>query len=245
MDIQGIGESIVDILVDNNIVENIADIYKLNDNTLQMQLRRFPWFGDKKVSEINKGVEESKHKALRRLLNGLGIPHVGKKIAQDIASQMNDEWWIMKNVTNIEWLKSIYGIGEKTIENVRTYFEDKDNMAILEQLEAVGINMDPQKYNNYVDRDEAKGNFSITWTFDIPREKIAEYFQKNGYIFHEFPIKTTDFILIGEKAGSKKNKAQELWITIYEWWESIIHQFPFIKNVIINETNKPKIQSLF
>jgi NAD-dependent DNA ligase len=68
----------------------------------------------------------------------------------------------MKNVTNIEWLKSIYGIGEKTIENVRTYFEDKDNMAILEQLEAVGINMDPQKYNNYVDRDEAKGNFSIT-----------------------------------------------------------------------------------
>jgi NAD-dependent DNA ligase len=68
----------------------------------------------------------------------------------------------MKNVTNTEWLKSIYGIGEKTIENVRTYFEDKDNMAILEQLEAVGINMDPQKYNNYVDSDEAKGNFSIT-----------------------------------------------------------------------------------
>jgi len=48
----------------------------------------------------------------------------------------------MKNVTNIEWLKSIYGIGEKTIENVRTYFENKDNMAILQQLETVGINMD-------------------------------------------------------------------------------------------------------
>jgi NAD-dependent DNA ligase len=104
--------------------------------------------------------------------------------------------------------------------------------------------MDPQKYNNYVDSDEAKGNFSITWTFDIPREKIAEYFQKNGYIFHESPIKTTDFILIGEKAGSKKNKAQELWITIYEWWESIIKEFPFLKTITTIDP-KPQVQSLF
>jgi DNA ligase (NAD+) len=69
MDIQGIGESVVDLLVENKIIETVADIYKLSDTKIQIQLLKFPGFGDKKVSEIAKGVEESKHKALRRLLN--------------------------------------------------------------------------------------------------------------------------------------------------------------------------------
>jgi DNA ligase (NAD+) len=69
MDIQGIGESVVDILVENNIIQNIADIYKLSEQNTQITLRKFPGIGDKKVAEIVKGIEESKHKALRRLLN--------------------------------------------------------------------------------------------------------------------------------------------------------------------------------
>ena len=91
MDIQGIGESVVDLLVENKIIATIADIYKLSDITIQMKLLKFPGFGDKKVAEIAKGVEESKHKALRRLLNGLGIPHVGKKMAQDLTNAMIDD----------------------------------------------------------------------------------------------------------------------------------------------------------
>ena len=73
------------ILVENNIIENVADIYKLTDQNIQITLRKFPGIGEKKVTEIIKGIEESKHKALRRLLNGLGIPHVGKKMAQDLS----------------------------------------------------------------------------------------------------------------------------------------------------------------
>jgi DNA ligase (NAD+) len=71
MDIQGIGESIVDLLVDNKIITTVADVYKLTDKNIQIQMTKFPGIGDKKVAEIAKGVEESKHKALRRLLNGL------------------------------------------------------------------------------------------------------------------------------------------------------------------------------
>jgi NAD-dependent DNA ligase len=104
--------------------------------------------------------------------------------------------------------------------------------------------MDPKKYTDQIKTSEAKGTFSITWSFDLSREKIAELFQQQGYIFHEQPIKTTDFMLIGEKAGSKKIKAQELWITLYEWRETICKQFPFLKN-IDNNIQKPKIQSLF
>lgn len=244
MDIQGIGESIVDLLVDNNMIENIADIYKLSDITLQLKLVKFPGIGDKKVAEIVKGIEESKHKALRRLLNGLWIPHVGKKMAQDIASQMNNDKWIINSLTNTEWLWSIYGIGEKSIDTISTFFSNPAKLQLLEQLKNYGVNMDPKKHNDLIQIDDSKGNFCITWSFDLPRKKITELFQQQGYTFHESPTKTTDFILIGEKASSKKTKAQELWIVLYEGRETIIQQFPFLKN-ITPESNKPKIQSLF
>ena len=104
--------------------------------------------------------------------------------------------------------------------------------------------MDPKKYSDILKVSDAKGTFSITWSFDLPREKIAEHFQQHGYLFHESPTKTTDFMLIGDKAGSKKTKAQELWITIYEWRENIVQQFSFLKK-ISNESAKPKTQSLF
>ena len=250
MDIQGIGESIVDILVDNKIIENVADIYRLTDPTLQMQLRRFPWFGDKKVSEIAKGIEESKQKPLRRLLNGLGITHVGKKMAQDLAEAMSNEQWAMndeeniKTITNEEFLRSIYGIGEKTVENIKEFFHDKNNLEIINQLKAYGVNINPQKYTDNSKSTQLKWSFSITWSFDIPREKITDLLQQEGYIFNEQPTKTTDFILIGEKAGSKKAKAQELWIVMYEWRDTIIQQFPFLKNNSKKAT-QAKIQSLF
>ena len=243
MDIMWIGESIVDLLVENKIIENVADIYKLSDPTIQIQLRKFPWFWDKKAAEIAKGIEESKHKALRRLLNGLWISHVGKKMAQDLAEQLTNKDFFPQ-VTNEEFLRSIYGIGEKTVESITGFFQNKHNLKLLEQLEQVGVNFDPKKYTDLIKASEAKWNFSITGFFDLPREKITELFQQQGYLFHESPIKTTDFMLIGDKAGSKKTKAQELWITIYEWREIITKQFPFLKT-ITTETNKPKIQSLF
>ncbi|MEI6773812.1 MAG: helix-hairpin-helix domain-containing protein [bacterium] len=108
-----------------------------------------------------KGVEESKHKALRRLLNGLGIPHVGKKIAQDISKLLTSDN-ISKELTNKEFLVAIYGIGEKTVENMSKFFENKENIAILNLLKEAGINMDPHKYINNIDVDEVKGSFSIT-----------------------------------------------------------------------------------
>lgn len=245
MDIQGIGESIVDILVENKIIETVADIYKLTDQNIQIILRKFPWIGDKKIAEIAKGVEESKHKALRRLLNGLGIPHVGKKMAQDLTNTMIDEKWEMRNLlTNEEFLRWIYGIWEKSVETITAFFSDKKNLNILEQLKKYGVNFDPKKYSDLLKASETKGSFSITWSFDIPREKIAEYLQQQGYLFHESPKKDTDFMLIGEKAGSKKAKAQELGIKIVEWRDTIIQQFPFLKD-ISSEWAKPKTQSLF
>lgn len=167
----------VDILVDNGIVETIADIYTLTESAVQVKLTKFPGIGDKKVAEIVKGIEESKHKPLRRLLNGLGISHVGKKMAQDLALQLdvilrdnegyNDALHFIqsdtiKKMTDKEFLRSIYGIGEKTVESITKFFHDKHNLKILDQLEKAGVNMNPQKYADHVKASEAKGTFSIT-----------------------------------------------------------------------------------
>lgn len=245
LDIQGIGESIVDILVENKIIENVDDIYKLTNQNIQITLRKFPGIGEKKIAEIIKGVEESKHKALRRLLNGLGIPHVGKKTAQDLASAMIDDKWEMIDVLiNKEFLRWIYWIGEKSVETISTFFSNTRNLTTLQQLKNYGVNMDPKKYNDFIKPNEAKGSFSITWSFMISREKIAELFTQQGYIFNELPNKTTDFMLIGDKAGSKKTKAEELWIKIHEWRDIITQQFTFLKDIQA-VSNKPKTQSLF
>ncbi|HCB51904.1 TPA: hypothetical protein DEP21_05070 [Patescibacteria group bacterium] len=139
MDIQGIGESIVEILVDQKIVQNIADIYRLPDHTTQVLLRKFPGIGDKKIAEIVEEIEKSKQQPLRRLLNGLGIAHVGKKMAQDIVQAMVSQQPvcledIMYILSDREFLITIYGIGEKTVETVADYFSNKDNQEMLIHL---------------------------------------------------------------------------------------------------------------
>ena len=180
-------------------------------------------------------------------------------MAQDIALQIENlpagrqggKWKIenvdnlKKVITDIAFLDSIYWIWEKTVESITTFFHDKHNLKLLEQLEKAGVNFDPNKYTDVIKASEEKGSFSITGSFDLPREKIAELFQQQGYLFHESPTKTTDFMLIGDKAWSKKTKAEELWITIYEWRETIVKKFPFLKTISKEINNKPKTQSLF
>ncbi len=127
MDIQGIGESMIDILVDNKIVKTVADIYKLEERNIQLQLMKFPGIGEKKIHEIIKGIHNSKQQPLRRILHALGIPHIGKKMAQDIALQIyatncqtqDHIECIIHLLTDNKRLSTIYGIGEKTIQSIK------------------------------------------------------------------------------------------------------------------------------
>lgn len=251
MDIQGIGESMIDILVENKIVTSISDIYKLPETKTKIHLLKFPGLWDKKITEIVKGVEDSKHKSLRRLLNGLGIPGIGKKTAQDIQKalieaisqediQLHD---ITKKLTDREFLENIYGVGEKIIEGIISFFHEKK--VLLEKLEQIWLNFNPKKYTDTSTISENnKGTFSITGTFPISRESIIEQMQNNGYTFHESPTKTTDIMLVWEKPWSKKAKAEELWIKIYEWRDHTIKEFSFLKNAVPTQKKSAQI-SLF
>ena len=104
----------------------------------------------------------------------------------------------------------------------------------------------------YSQNDDSKKSFSITWTFQFAREMIKSEMEKNGFIFHEQPKKDTDFLLCGEKAWSKREKAETLGSKIYDSREEIVKVFPFLWNLKVEEkkvdtpkSNQPSQMSLF
>lgn len=240
MDIEWIWESIVEILVDNKIISNFADLYKLEDFETERIVRRFPWFADKKISEIQKQLAESKKKEFWRLLNGLWISWIWKKTAKDISLQLsqiieNKQWLksITEFITNPEFLNEIYGIWEKIIEGIISYW--KENLELLEKLEGLWLNF---WFDQETENKISNESFSISGSFDVARNKIIESMEKNWYRFDSSPNQKTKYMLIWENAGSKLNKAEELGLEILNSRPQITNSFPFLL-----ETQDKKIKN--
>ena len=292
MDIQWVGDAIVDILMQQNLIHSVADIYKLSEIQTQIFLKKIPWIWEKMLYEIAQQLEESKHKELWRKLNALGIPNIGKKTAQDIEKFLQEKW--AKNLseievllTNEELMLQIDWIWEKTIIALKEFFANKQVKAMLDKLEWFGMEFSAERlcpslwkegdyevvedfysWNGKIPSAKAvspssKGeqlhptgddaqSFSITWTFQLPREMIKSEMEKNWFIFHDQPKKDTDFLLCGEKAWSKREKAENLGIKIYDSRDDIVKVFPFLWNLKIEEkkvetwkANQPSQMSLF
>jgi len=283
MDIQWVGDAIVDILMQQHLIHSVADIYKLSEIQTQIFLKKIPWIWEKMLYEIAQQLEESKHKELWRKLNALGIPNIGKKTAQDIEKFLQDKW--AKNLseievllTNEELMLQIDWIWEKTIIALKEFFANKQVKAMLEKLEWFGMNFSASSFwtekppfgKGGAEWNEAEGfnneeqeipptplaeggpTFSITWTFQFPREMIKSEMEKNWFIFHDQPKKDTDFLLCGEKAWLKREKAENLGIKIYDSRDEIVKVFPFLWNLKIEEkkaetwkANQPSQMSLF
>ncbi len=136
---------------------------------------------------------------------------------------------------------------------------------MLEKLEWLWVNFSAEPHSTplligegkhevlgEVDAQDSAKSFSITWTFQFSREMIKSEMEKNGFIFHEQPKKDTDFLLCGEKAWSKREKAETLGIKIYDSRDEIVKIFPFLWNLKIEEKkidtsngNQPSQMSLF
>ena len=213
---------------------------------------------------------QAKEKPLRRLLNGLGIGHVGKKTAIILNDNLinyyslQDETLsplenLIKHITDETFLQAIFGIGEKTLQEIQDFFAKKTNKELLERLASFGINFDPIKW--YKDKENLgifeelnQGSFCITGSFPVSRENIVETMQTHGRTFHEQPKKDTQLMLIGDKPGSKKAKAEELGCEIVQGRETILLRFPFLQDIAPEDissagrktsTKMPISQSLF
>ena len=270
MDIQWIWDAIIDILMKQNLIHSVADIYKLSEIQTQILLKKIPWIWEKMLYEISQQLEESKNKELWRKINALGIPNIGKKTAQDIAKFLREKWAknlseIENLLTNEELVLQIDWIWEKTIIALKEFFANKQVKAMLEKLGSLWVNLsafsswteainsewDVKNSMSQVDKNNV-ASFSITWTFQFPREIIKSEMEKNWFIFHDQPRKDTDFLLCGEKAWLKRKKAEILGIKIHESRDEIIEKFPFLWNLKIEErqvktwkSNQPSQMSLF
>ena len=253
MNIEWIGESIVDILVEHNIVNNVADLYKITDPQTQITLRRFPGFADKKVYEITQQLEKSKTQPLRRLIHALSIPNIGKKIAMSIQEALQTEHKekefdtkiLIKYLTNTKFLNNIYGIGDKIVQWLAEFISDPKNIKLIEELKQHRLNFSLNKITKSKSLFNEK-HFCVTGTFPIPRDRVIQACEQEWMIFDNSPTKKTDILFAWEKAWSKASKAQEMLIPILSNREDIKRQYTFLQNIPEHQKpTSPQAQSLF
>ena len=211
MYIDGFGDRIIEDFYNMNYLNNIEDFYTLYK--YKEELKTLEGFGEKSIDNLLTSIENSKNNSLERLLFGIGIRYVGKKTAKILAKYYKD----MDNLVNAtyEELISIPDIGDIIAKSVVDYFSNKSNLDFIQILKDLGINM---KYNGVqIDDTNEKINgktFVITGTMSRPRDEIKEELENKGANVTSSVTKKTDFVLAGEKAGSKYDKAISLGIKI-------------------------------
>ncbi len=254
MDIEGIGESIATLLVQQGLVTTVDQLYQFTKPEKQLLLRTLPWFADKKINEIAYQLEQSKKQPLRRLLHGLGIPHIGKKTAMMIQESISSHpeldsgsitiSKLTSYLTNQEFLEQIYGIGDKMILALQAFFHDTTNIQILQNLVDDWVNISPDKQTTQTPFTGI--HFCITGSFETSRDTIIAACEAQGMIFDPSPTSKTQYLLVGDKWGSKVAKAEELGTQILSWRPTITANFHFLSTIKANtQANKPTMESLF
>ena len=213
MNIEGLGDSIMEDLYNYGYIKDLRDIYTLNQH--QKELEQLEGYGKKSVEKLFASIEESKKNSLEKLLFGLGIKQVGGKTAKILARkyQSLDN---LKNATD-EDLTSIPDIGPIIAENIVNYFHNEKNLQIIEGLKQYGINM------NYLDttKEEIDDNFKdktfvLTGTLtQVTREQASQIIENKGGKTTNSVTKKTSVVIVGENPGSKYQKALTLGIEIW------------------------------
>lgn len=208
MDIRGLGENIVEELITRGLIENIADIYKLTFDDIASLKKN----GKKFAQNLVDAIEESKNKELYRLINALGIGHVGVKMAKFLAKKYGSMDALMN--ASVESLAMKEAVGLITAESIYNFFREEQTVDLINRLKSYKLNM---KYKEEATNDSRfEGmTFVLTGTLEkYTREQAAEIIEKFGGKTSSSVSKKTTYVLAGEDAGSKLTKAQNLGVTV-------------------------------
>ena len=210
MDIEGLGEAMVEQLVEHGLARDVSEIYKLTAE----RLAEIPRTGTKSIENLLAGIEESKTRPLWRLIFGLGILHVGVTGARNLAQHFHTIEPMMN--AGLDELQRIQDVGEIMGQSIFDFFRDEHNRALLERLKGAGLNMgekDP-RHVPAANAPLAGTTWVITGTLSEEREAIAEIIRKHGGKVSSSISKKTTYLLAGEEAGSKLTKAEGLGVKI-------------------------------
>ena len=219
MNIDGMGESVIEDLYNEGFITNITDIYDIDK--YQEELINLEGYGKKKIENLKIATEKSKSNSLEKLLFGLGIRNVGAKTAKILAKNYKT----LDNLMNatLEELTSINDIGEIIAKSIIDYFKDEENIKIINKLKELGINMNYINNSGYEEKDEFKGKtFVLTGTLiNITRDKASEIIENLGGKVSSSVSSKTSVVIVGSSPGSKYDKALELGIPIWKEEEFI------------------------
>ena len=219
MNIDGMGEAILEELYNEGFITDITDIYDIDK--YEEELINLNGYGKKKIDNLKKATINSKGNSLERLLFGLGIRNVGAKTAKILARYYKNIDNIMS--ASIEELTNINEVGPIIAKSVYEYFNNEENIKLIDKLKKIGINMNYINNSDYEEKDEFMGKtFVLTGTLvSITRDKASEIIESLGGKVSSSVSKKTSAVIVGDSPGSKYDKAMELGIPIWQEEEFI------------------------
>ena len=208
MDISGLGESIVDTLLQNNLISDIADLYYLNYE----DILRLEGFKEKSARNLIDAINLTKTNTLDKLIFGMGIRYIGKKSAKILAENFNDIYEIMDATE--EDFNNLDDIGTTMAKSLVQFFNKKQTKDLIEKFKRADVNLKGNKKVNVSDK-LSKKSLVITGSFEnFTREQIVKLIEENGGKASGSVSKKTDFLIAGDLAGSKLKKAQDLGVKV-------------------------------
>ncbi|PID30040.1 MAG: DNA ligase (NAD(+)) LigA [Candidatus Cloacimonadota bacterium] len=203
MNIEGLGEALIKELINHKLIDSLPDIYKLDYG----KISDFEKQGEKSVSNLQKAVEKSKEQTLDKIIFALGIRYAGAKTAKNIADYFENIENLM-NAKRFQYLL-IDEVGEKIADSMSEFFSDEKNLQMIERLKEYGVRF---TYNKTEVTDKLEGKkFLVTGTLTkFNRKEIKKLIEQKGGKNISAVSKNLDYLIVGENAGSKLKKAQEI-----------------------------------
>ena len=212
MDIEGLGEALIDLFVERGFIKLISDIYKLKDKC--EELIKIDRLGEKSIDNLLSAIETSKSQPFSKVLFAIGIRYVGAGAAQKIT----EHFVSVENLiaASEEQISDIYEIGPSISKSIRQFFSDKKNLKLIEELRGAGLNFVSEK-KEIKSSSLTDKTFVLTGTLSgFSRDEAADRIKALGGKVTSSVSKNTDYVIAGENAGSKLTKAESLGIKILD-----------------------------
>ena len=211
LDIEGLGEKLVDQLVEGSVIRTLPDLYRLGLNALASLER----MADKSAQNVLAALEKSKQATLPRFLYGLGIRHVGESTARDLARHFGGLDAIMG--ASVEQLLEVSDVGPVVAESIHTFFQQPHNREVVEQLRACGVTWEEGQPAERASKPLAGKTIVLTGTLPtLARDEAKDLLEAAGAKVAGSVSKKTDYVVAGSEAGSKLDKARELGVKVLD-----------------------------
>lgn len=211
LDVEGLGEKVVESLVEHDAISDMADVLKLS----QIDLMKLPRFAEKSAAKLAAEIAAKKATTFARFITSLQIPFVGEATAATLAAHFKarDAFF----AASLDDLQKVREVGEKVAVSIKNFLDDRKNMEIIEKMFEYGLTITAAA--NFEKRSDALAGstFVITGTLPVPRDEAEKLIESNGGHCSSAVSKKTTYLLCGQEAGSKLEKAEKLGVKVISY----------------------------